>query len=898
MKKHILSTLSIGLLSQLSFAQAEISSFQPYEGSQICVNAVADHYWVYGSGSKHGAGFYHDFNGWKYLEFDTKNRGNIKDMIGEYGELTVLTDKDVLWHYSGNNKTWIENKGITNIKDFVKHSNDLFVIGTVKQADGSSQTGLFKARLIGQRESDWTPVITGQMGGAMQKLDTDKMGNLFIVSSGGVVNKLPAGASALETFTNQTTGQTVVATDIHVTYDGAVYIKDSYHTIYKYNTSSKNYEQAKASGHSWDVANSGKIYYCLNNRIEMVENGKMTILSADNPNKLNSDGNTMITEAVLLNSVSKFNDAIALGADVNAPNAEGTPPVILAVRNNKSGMIMRLAEQKADMNKTDKDGKSALYYAAQMNNSVVMGTLLTNGADASDSSVLDLAVRGKNTQLINLLAANKADFSDALTTAAETNDASLFKTLIVTGAKPKDLEPFKKAVDNNNKEIAEMCIDNGSDKNQGLDYAIEKKNTDIIGLCLTKGAEPKNAVAFAVRSNDLNLSNKIMDDYKVHPDHFLNAALPEKQGAKTRTVAEEANYPIMEIALKKGASADKYVDRAISNNDKRALELLLTYGGNPNTVLKAAVNNNNMEFAQLAVSKGARVTDDNLLKKSVSGDNVEMSQLLIGAGALATDPILIDSAVTHKNLEMATLLLNSGANAHEPKLLRTAVNNQQKEMVELLVNKGANPSLAIKDAVNTNNTDISVYLLDQGASALDPDLMAKASANGNMTLVSKLLEKGGNANDGTKAAITARKSDVLNLLISRGGSVATADHMYLAVASMSEPIFDMVKGAGAPTSWKSSSGENLLHVVSRSTSAVGIAKKLVASGVDVNAKDNSGDTPLHVAANSGRNNTDMCVVLVDAGADVNAENNRGKSIYKVADGRKLKNYLKSKGAKK
>ena len=59
-------------------------------------------------------------------------------------------------------------------------------------------------------------------------------------------------------------------------------------------------------------------------------------------------------------------------------------------------------------------------------------------------------------------------------------------------------------------------------------------------------------------------------------------------------------------------------------------------------------------------------------------------------------------------------------------------------------------------------------------------------------------------------------------------------------------------------------------------------------GVDVNAKDDDGFTPLHAAA--GHNvNPEVITVLLKAGADVNAKNSQGKTALDYAkDNEKLK----------
>jgi ankyrin repeat protein len=81
--------------------------------------------------------------------------------------------------------------------------------------------------------------------------------------------------------------------------------------------------------------------------------------------------------------------------------------------------------------------------------------------------------------------------------------------------------------------------------------------------------------------------------------------------------------------------------------------------------------------------------------------------------------------------------------------------------------------------------------------------------------------------------------------------------------------------SGVDVNAKNEYGRTALHYAAYSGSAA-TARELLARGADVNAKDVSGWTPLRHAEHYGK--IDVVRILVDAGADVNATDKDGHSV--------------------
>jgi ankyrin repeat protein len=63
---------------------------------------------------------------------------------------------------------------------------------------------------------------------------------------------------------------------------------------------------------------------------------------------------------------------------------------------------------------------------------------------------------------------------------------------------------------------------------------------------------------------------------------------------------------------------------------------------------------------------------------------------------------------------------------------------------------------------------------------------------------------------------------------------------------------------------------------------VNVARLLLEHGADVNAQNNSQDTPLHRVALGGFPDSDVARLLVEHGANIHAENNEGRTASQVA----------------
>jgi ankyrin repeat protein len=603
-------------------------------------------------------------------------------------------------------------------------------------------------------------------------------------------------------------------------------------------------------------------------------------------NALDANGHTQLTAAVTLGDRTKVSELLGQGAAPDLANANGDIPVTIAAKAKRNDIINLLIGGKANMNATDKEGYIGLYYAVQQNDVQSAQAMLVAGANPNAKGVVDAAVASKSSPMMLALSTYKADFTPGLARAAQMNDVPLFKSLINFGARCTDNTPLERALDNNNSEIVLLSLDNGANAAKGLDYCIAKDKRPFLTFMVSKGADANKATSYAVKKSETMIVTELMQRYAVKADFVLQEAMMNNV------------LPVAELALQQGADPNPYVENAVTTKDLVKTEMLLKNRGDANKALKAAVNSESLEMCQLSLKYGATTADSSLLSTAVRKNHFKISELLTQSGARVTNPRMMIYPVQKSNVELTQLLLANGGSAMDPKLLEASINNSNVPITEMLLNGGANAGDGLKPAIQKNNEQILRMLLTRGAQATEPELMNLAATGGNLQIVNTLMEFGADPNNGMKSAINHGKDQIVDALLAKGAHVNDPEYMAGAVSKGNIKLTNTLLGKGAPVSYNSGQNENLLHLACR-VESYNIAKTLLDKGsIDVNQKNSSGETPLHVAVNSSKNDIELCQLLLDKGADIKARTSSGKTVYQLARGAKLKKYLKSKGAPK
>ena len=548
---------------------------------------------------------------------------------------------------------------------------------------------------------------------------------------------------------------------------------------------------------------------------------------------------------------------VAGGADVNARNKDGVSPLLIAVQKRNFAHVKFYAERGADINSADKAGDTPLTLALKDGQAMLEMLVNRTNALSHDSN--------GNTPLHTAVIVN-ASIEQIRYLISLTDD--------INARNSDGNNALYLAVERNNKKIGELLLAKNADI-----FSTNNANDSPLHLALKKGGDTQGWLITSRTISATDGSGNTALHYAVEWG-LKKAALsliekganPEAKNANGETPlfsAAKTNDPAMTALIVKGGSSIKARDN---------------FGSSP---LHTAVRWDADASVRELVRLGIDVNAQNVAGKST------LSEAVL-AGKLSTAKLLIDSGAD----------INASDNTGRT-ILMDAIRSRNADVIAMLLSNKANPQIqeingrnAYHEAVLTGDARIIALVRDAGGKALSRD------KNGN-TPFSLAFDK----SDGIVKTVlgndrTITDSDgntpfhiivqakgplrILSLLASLdypfdtrnaegmtplGYAVENNDENYarillqnganpfssidkngrnaatIALASEKRILADIAKYAGTKSDIQ---GNTLLHYAARTASADTI-RKLLAYGLDANAKNISGETPYMTALRWKRN---------------------------------------------
>ena len=325
--------------------------------------------------------------------------------------------------------------------------------------------------------------------------------------------------------------------------------------------------------------------------------GVESSISTEDINALQADGMSALFWAVYYEQEDIVRLLLNTGADTNVSNRYGLTPLIQSALNANGNIISLLLDAGANPNATSLQGDTALMNAAKAGTLQGVKALLDAGAkvDARDThayqTALMWATASNSTNVVSLLIENGADVNarsaeiifsgiqqggvqgdfpngglTSLHHAARENGIETVNVLLALGADPNILDPqgispLRVAATNENLDLAKILIEGGADINDG-------SIVDIMAI-------PYKRFAFVHAAS--NYENKTTVEELT--------TLMLGMGIEIDSTPEQG-IPVFSTGFvgDRGTSGQTALYNAALGDRLEEVEMLLTYGANPNSL--------------------------------------------------------------------------------------------------------------------------------------------------------------------------------------------------------------------------------------------------------------------------------------------------------------------------
>jgi ankyrin repeat protein len=626
--------------------------------------------------------------------------------------------------------------------------------------------------------------------------------------------------------------------------------------------------------------------------------------------------------------------------DINGVDNDGRTPLHWAIMGtNLETIAHHLIQKGADPTITDKEGNTALHFAALHAKTIETITLILenkqvdiNHRDELGRTALHYAIEKKNVEIVRCLVEKGADptihdhtgYTPFHFAAYFLTDTDVLGLLLETG-------------------IVDINETTSKEGLTALHLEIIKYNVPALRFLLSKGANPnvgdENGITplhlVATLAKDIDIVELFLN----HPDTNVNCL--DNEGRNALDYANDNEHGHSERLTKLLKEKDVVSQTGNSLEDEK-VQKEITFKNNVKGILAYAIENSDVEKVRILIEKGAEISTvtwgeegvNALHVASVYAKKTELLDVILAAGQFEINGSNVNGmtalhyASHANNMTTARYLLEKGAdpaigdNKGFTPLHLAAKHSYNTDILALLltrekkieINKVNESGLtALYVAVATSNVTAARFLLEKGANpnVADPNgyipLHVAAKYAKDMDIVELLLNhKDTNVNfldnAGRNALDFAMDNEhglgkaIVNLLREKMAAKAEGSKHELENIATSIPPSRIIKNSDiekirfliengqdiSAMTW-GENGTNALHLAAADEKAAEFIDVILETGkFDINGVDNDGRTPLHYAIERPNPVTINARRLIKMGANTNIADKNGVTPLHMA----------------
>lgn len=546
---------------------------------------------------------------------------------------------------------------------------------------------------------------------------------------------------------------------------------------------------------------------------------------------------------------------------LSAAFALSDSPVADAAMDGDAESVQTLLRSGEDVNEPQPDGMTALHWAADRNDEGVARLLLEAGADVTartrigEYTPLLVASRRGNAEVIRVLLESGADVdlrtttagTSALHFAAAAGRGEALELLIAAGA-----------------ELDARELSHG---HTPLMFAAAANQAPAIRILLAAGADP------ALQNQVVSMEEISKEDASLQEERNERVAAEQARRAREAALARGEAVEEEVVEGEAAASGESVADSAPQPPREEGVIQPLTYAGligeyGGFSAVHLAARDGNVEAVEALLAGGSELDQKSagdgstpLLVATING-HWDLAMDLLDQGA---DPNLTSDAGATPlygviNLQWAPHSFYPQPTSHQNARVTYL------EAMEKLLKAGADPNVRLEKDLWFKTYNFNLL----GVDAVGATPFWRAAYGTDVQAMRLLLEYGADPHVATRTPPQRQ----------RQGGNEEEDPSGLPPAEYGEPSLTALHAAsGAGYGLGRAGNQHRHHPHGWMAATRFLVEEL---GMDVNARDHMGYSPLHNAASRG--DIEMIEYLVERGADVMALSRRGQTTADMANG--------------